>query len=82
MRGWQDLQYFNDIFQKAHNKVLTQREEANTLIVDLWNEIEESHKMLEPQEAREKSAVYGVKYVYRKNEKIRPFRNVNYGIVS
>lgn len=81
-RAWQEQQHFVDIFQKAHKKVADLRGEANQIIVTLWNQIEDFHKEDQPEEARKKCEEYGVKYVYRKNERIRPFLNVNYGIVS
>lgn len=82
MRAWQEQQYFVDIFQKAHQKVADFREDANQKIVMLWNQIEEYHQGYSTDEARRKCEQYGVKYVYRKNERIRPFINVNYGVVS
>ena len=82
MRVWQDQQHYHDIFQKAHEKVANLRKDADQLIVDLWNQIEASFEDLKRDEAREKASKYGVKYVYRKNEKLRPFLNVNYGDVS
>jgi len=82
MRVWQDQQHYHDIFQKAHEKVANLRKDADQLIVNLWNQIEANFEDLKPDEAREKASKYGIKYVYRKNEKLRPFLNVNYGDVS
>lgn len=79
MRAYQDQQNHYDIYQKAHQKVTEQRKEADAIILDLWNQIENYFESLAPDEAREQASVYGVKYVYRKNEKMRPFLNVNYG---
>ncbi len=82
MRVWQDQQHYHDIFQKAHQKVTNLRKDADQLIVDLWNQIESHFEELKPDDARENASKYGIKYVYRKNEKLRPFLNVNYGDVS
>lgn len=82
MQIWQNQQHHSEIFQKAHEKVIHLRKDADQLIVALWNQIENSFSKLNPQEARNKAAAYGVKYVYRKNERLRPFLNINYGNVS
>jgi hypothetical protein len=79
MRAYQDQQHHYDIYQNAHKKVAEQRKEADEVILELWNQIEKHFETLEPEIAREEASVYGVKYVYRKNEKMRPFLNVNYG---
>ncbi|PLX17495.1 MAG: hypothetical protein C0599_13570 [Salinivirgaceae bacterium] len=78
-RAYQEQQNYYDIFQKAHQKVADQRNEADEIILELWNQIEKHFESLSPDEAREQASAYGVKYVYRKNEKMRPFLNVNYG---
>lgn len=79
MRAYQDQQHHYDIYQNAHKKVAEQRTEADEVILELWNQIEKHFETLEPEIAREEASAYGVKYVYRKNEKMRPFLNVNYG---
>ncbi len=45
------------------------RIEADELILQLWNEIEESFVQLSDDEKRTKASEYGVAYVYRKSEK-------------
>lgn len=82
IRAWQDQKYYNEISNKAHEKVSKLRQDANQLIVDLWNQIEKAFENFNPEEARQKASDYGVKYVYRKNEQLRPFLNINYGHVS
>ncbi len=82
MRAYQDQQHYADIFENAHKKVTNLRKDADQLIVELWNQIEDHFKNIPPEEGREKASEYGVKYVYRKNERLRPFLNINYGHVS
>ncbi len=54
---------------KAQNKIAQLRPKADKLIVNLWNEIENSFKNYSPLIKREKAKKYGIVYVYRKNEK-------------
>ena len=44
------------------------REEADKIIVDIWNEVEEKFSGYNDAEKREESGKYGLVYVYRKNE--------------
>jgi hypothetical protein len=44
------------------------RTEADEIILQIWNEVEESFKDLPDDLRREKSREYGLVYVYRKNE--------------
>ncbi|MFW6202837.1 MAG: hypothetical protein ACOC30_00900 [Marinilabilia sp.] len=55
--------------QKLQDKVAEQRETADKLILDTWNEIEEHFSNLEPEEKRKKASEYGVVYIYRPSEK-------------
>ncbi len=52
----------------AHEKISGLRPEANSIIADVWDEVEESYKHLPDDLRREKAKKYGVVYVYRKNE--------------
>jgi hypothetical protein len=58
--------------QLANNRALNEladlRPMADSIIVDVWNEVEESFKDLPDDLRREKAAEYGLVYVYRKNE--------------
>jgi len=69
------------VLQKASNtaqeKLKLKRIEADELIVNLWNEVENSLVNHSPAEKRELAQKYGVVYVYRKNEK-EAFENANY----
>jgi hypothetical protein len=44
------------------------RKEADRIILELWNEIEESHKLLEENARRRECESYGIVYFFRKNE--------------
>jgi hypothetical protein len=57
--------------QKMQDKVAVERETADQLIVNIWNEVEATFNDLEPDEKREKASDYGVVYIYRPSEKER-----------
>ncbi len=57
--------------QKMHDKVVKERETADLLIVNIWNEVETSFKDLEPEDKRSKASEYGVVYIFRPSEKER-----------
>ncbi|MCU0455325.1 MAG: hypothetical protein MUE74_03400 [Bacteroidales bacterium] len=44
------------------------RKEADGIILELWNEIEEAHKHLEEDDRRQECEGYGLVYFFRKNE--------------
>lgn len=54
--------------QRAQNNLNECRQSADLLIQQIWNEVESTYKDLPEELKREKSAEYGVVYVYRKNE--------------
>ncbi len=60
--------------QESHNKALIKisvlRDNADRIILTLWNEIENTYNDLDAEEKRVKCASYGVVYVYRKHEKL------------
>jgi hypothetical protein len=55
--------------QKMHNKVVNEREIADRLIVNIWNEVEARFNDYEPQEKRKRASEYGVVYIFRPSEK-------------
>ncbi|MBN2595737.1 hypothetical protein [Labilibaculum sp.] len=55
--------------QRFSEKVAAYRDEADSLILSLWNEIEAKFADLPDEKKREKSSEYGVVYVWRKGEK-------------
>jgi len=52
-------------------KVAELRKEADEIILDIWNEVEESFSYLPDDLKREKSMEYGLIYVYRPMERIK-----------
>ncbi len=74
------VRYENFIEAYNHQRILQQntqrcqveleelRKRADEIILDVWNEVEETYKDLPDHERREKAQEYGLVYVYRKNE--------------
>ena len=60
------------IHQKNNLRILTEvstlRKQADDIILNVWNEVEKHFSDLPDEIMREKSAEYGVAYVYRKGE--------------
>ena len=52
-------------------KVAELRKEADEIILDIWNEVEENYASLPDDLKREKAAEYGLIYVYRPMERIK-----------
>ena len=65
-----------DIHNRAINKIVKLRPVADKLIQTIWNEIENSYNTFPSIIKREKAKKYGIKYVYRKNEKRIVLSNV------
>lgn len=74
------VRYENFVEAYNHQRILQQntqrsqaeleelRKEANQIILNIWNEVEDTFKDKPDHERRENSQEYGVVYVYRKNE--------------
>ena len=54
--------------ERAHNNIAALREQADDIILNIWNEVEKTYEELPEDIKREKSTEYGITYVYRKNE--------------
>ncbi len=52
------------------NNIAQLRPKVDKLIQKIWNEVENHFKKTDPTNFRQKTAQYGVVYVYRKNEKL------------
>jgi len=63
---------FQKMLQKNHARALNNlselRSEADDIILNVWNEVEETYKDLPDDLKREKAQNYGLVYVFRKNE--------------
>ena len=57
-----------NITNRASMKVAELREQADQLIQEMWNEVENSLVHLSDDEKREKASEYGIVYVYRASE--------------
>ena len=74
---------FQKMLQKNHMRALNHlaelRDEADDIILNIWNEVEESYSDLPEDVKRDKAMEYGLVYVYRKNEigRISLFKNSN-----
>jgi len=74
---------FQKMLQKNHGRSLTNlselRADADDIILNVWNDVEEFYKELPEDIKREKAQEYGLVYVYRKNEigRISLFRNAD-----
>jgi hypothetical protein len=72
--------------QTANNRALKElaelRPEADAIILQVWNEVEESFKDLPDDLRREKASEYGLVYIFRKNEVSDPglFKSRELGI--
>ncbi len=65
--------------QLAQNNINEKRCLVDSVIQQLWNEVEETFKELPEELRREKASDYGIVYIYRKNEMgpMKMFKNVN-----
>ncbi len=68
IRTYRNQKGLQDIYLKASSKVAEMRKEADSLIVDIWNQVESHFSDLSPKAMREQAIAYGIVYVYRKNE--------------
>lgn len=68
LRTYHNQKNLQEVYVKATTKVSALRDEADALIVDLWNQVEARFADLPPREMRDNARGYGVQYVFRKNE--------------
>jgi hypothetical protein len=54
--------------QRAQDQLNIQRAQVDTVIQQVWNEVEETYGELPEEMRREKASEYGLVYVFRKNE--------------
>lgn len=50
--------------------LIKKRQEADNIIVNIWNQVEEFYSDYQPKDMRRLSEKYGIKYVLRKKEKL------------
>ncbi|MFC2096326.1 hypothetical protein ACFLQ3_01335 [Bacteroidota bacterium] len=79
---------FQKMLQKNHTRALNNlaelRDDADDIILNVWNEVEETYNELPEDFKREKAQEYGLVYVYRKNEigRISLFKDSEAGIFN
>ena len=62
--------------QRAQLKLLEMRDDADSIILQIWNEVEESTKNLREEEKITIGQEYGLVYVYRRHEKEKLKENI------
>ena len=55
-------------YQRFQEKLADMRKEADAIIVDIWNEVEEYFVKLNDENRRKEAEKYGLVYVFRKSE--------------
>jgi hypothetical protein len=55
--------------KRANDKIKLVREQTDTMILEVWNDVEKYYSGLPDEEKRDACRKYGLKYVFRKNEK-------------
>ncbi len=55
-------------YMRAQERLVNLRKKADDIIVQIWNEVEETFKDQSDNSRREKAKAYGLIYVFRKNE--------------
>ena len=67
-----EAQRFHQILKEKNSRALEKlsalRDEANEIILNIWNEVESSYNDLPDNLKRERGKEYGLVYIYRKNE--------------
>jgi hypothetical protein len=70
---WLDAYRYQKNLQEIHNRALQKiadmRHEADKIILNVWNEVEDSFSIHSEEMKRQYSMEYGLVYVYRKSEK-------------
>lgn len=70
LREYKNHKYLQEAHNKAIKKIAPLREKSDSIILKLWNEVENTYADLDADEKRNKAIEYGINYVYRKHEKL------------
>ncbi|MCX6258192.1 MAG: hypothetical protein NTW49_09915 [Bacteroidia bacterium] len=74
-----DAYHYQKNLQKNTSRALSRvsglRSEADSIIVKVWNEVEDKFRLLPDEERRQKAGEYGIIYVFRKSELEPPVNN-------
>ena len=68
VEAYRHQKMLQNITNRASLKVSEMREQADLLIQEMWNEVENSLAHLSDDEKRDKASEYGIVYVYRASE--------------
>ena len=58
-------------YSRAQDYLASMRKEADNIILNVWNEVENHFEGLTDKERRTKAEVYGLSYVFRKSELVK-----------
>jgi hypothetical protein len=72
VEAYKHQKMLQNITNRASMKVAELREQADQMIQQMWNEVENSMIHLSDDEKREKASEYGIVYVYRASEQKKP----------
>ncbi|MBL7113680.1 MAG: hypothetical protein ISS19_17205 [Bacteroidales bacterium] len=68
LESYRNQKKLQESTNRALQELKTIRPRADDIILDIWNEVEDSFKDLPDNLKREKAAEYGLVYIHRKNE--------------
>lgn len=68
IEAYRHQKMLQNITNRASMRVAELREQADQMIQEMWNEVEEKFSNLSDDEKREKAAEYGIVYVFRTSE--------------
>ena len=72
MESYEKQKNLQALTARSLETLASMRDEADTLILDIWNQVETKFQEVNPNEARlEKCRDYGLVYYYRSNEKVK-----------
>lgn len=72
LEGYERQKQLQTITSRSLDELASMRDTADSIILDIWNQIESKFEDINPNEARlDKCREYGVVYYYRKNEKAK-----------
>lgn len=71
--GFFDQQTAKKSNQRANQKMVDVRKEVDQLILEVWNEVEQTFSKLPDEHRRTQASNYGVVYIWRKSESVKKF---------
>jgi hypothetical protein len=71
MEAYRFQKILQKTLQRCQEKLVEQRHIVDSIIVSIWNEVEDHYKDLPDETRRNYAKIYGVVYFYRKSEVVR-----------